>query len=173
MNTRNLIVKVIIGLSAIVVVGLLFAKTLRDVTAEPYIIRQIDLRNWSIELSTQMNTESSLLSLRAPQELSMILFDQIFQRTMASLTRPAVSAIALILKDEFETVMSTIVSPEELLTLARSAGLEDAILEPVCMSVYRTPEGREQQIFFMLFKFPQFDLFREQVADLLFSRSGE
>ncbi len=171
MTTRSILVKILVGLGALALFGWLFAKTLRDVTSVPYTVRPLDLQSWSVELTTQMNPDGPLLWLQAPPELPLVLVDQVFQRNMTSLTKPAVSGIPLILRHEFESAMSSILTPEELVALARDAGLETATLQPLCMAVHRTPEQREQPAFYVLFDFPQFKDFREQVATVLSLRN--
>ena len=171
MATRRPLVKVALGAAVLTVVGLLFAATLRDVTSEPYIVRSNDLDAWTAEVSTA--PDDPLLSLRPPRALPMALFDQVFQRTMASFTSPADPGIPLISRQEFETTLAGMVTPDELLALAREVGLETARLEPACMSVYRTTLGREQQLFFVLFDLTQFGRFRTEVTELLVSRGGD
>lgn len=173
MTARNPLVKVLISLGALTLFGWLFAKTLRDVTSTPYTLRPSDLQHWSVKLATHTDPDGPLLFLQAPPELSLILVDQVFQRNMTSLTKPAVSGIPLILRHEFESAMASILSPEELVTLARDAGLETATLQPLCMAVHRTPEQREQPAFYVLFDLPQFKDFREQVAEVLSSRNQD
>ena len=114
--------------------------------------------------------DGPLLSLRPPAALPLALFDQVFQRAMASFSSPAEPGIPLILRREFETVLAETLGPDELVRLARDVGLETVRLEPVCMAVYRTVEGREQQLFFVLFNLPQLARFRAEVFDLLVSR---
>lgn len=171
MATRRILVRVALGAAALTVVGFLFAATLRDVASEPYTVRVNDLNDWTVALST--GPSDSLLSLRPPRALPMALFDQVFQRTMASLTSPADPGIPLISRQEFERTLNGVVTPDDLLTLAREVGLETARLEPACMSVYRTTQGREQQLFYALFDLAQFDRFRTAVTELFVSRGGD
>ena len=173
MATRNLLVKSMLGLAALVGLALLFAATLRDVASEPYVVQQDDLQRWTVGLSTRADPDGPLLSLRPPAGLPLALFDQVFQRTMASFSSPADPGIPLILRREFETALAGAVVPEELVTLARDAGLETTRLEPACMAVHRTAEGREQQLFFVLFEPSQFARFRAEVSELLASRGGD
>ena len=173
MATRNLLVKSMLGLAALVGLGVLFAATLRDVASEPYIVRQSDLERWTVALSARTDPDGPLLSLRPPAELPLALFDQVFQRTMASFSSPVDPGIPLILRREFDTALAGTVAPEELVTLARDAGLETTRLEPVCMAVYRTAEGREQQLFFVLFDLAHVARFRAEVSELLVSRGAD
>ena len=173
MATRHLLAKSMLGLAVLGGLGFLFAATLRDVASEPYVVRQDDLQHWTVALSTRADPDGPLLSLRPPAALPLALFDQVFQRAMASFSSPAEPGIPLILRREFETVLAETLGPDELVRLARDVGLETVRLEPVCMAVYRTVEGREQQLFFVLFNLPQLARFRAEVFDLLVSRDGD
>lgn len=173
MATRHLLVKSMLGLAVLGGLGFLFAATLRDVAAEPYIVRQSDLQRWTVALSTRADPDGPLLSLRPPAAFTLTLFDQVFQRTMASFSSPVEPGIPLIFRREFETALAGTLAPDELMTLARDVGLETVRLEPACMAVSRTVEGREQQLFFVLFNFPQLDRFRAEVHEVLVSRGGD
>ena len=173
MATRNLFVKSMLGLAALVGLGFLFAATLRDVASEPYVVRQDDLQRWTVGLSTRLDPDGPLLSLQPPPALPLALFDQVFQRTMASFSSPVDPGIPLIFTREFETALAGMVAPDELVTLARDVGLDTIRLEPTCMAVYRTVDGREQQLFFVLFDLPEVARFRAEVSELLVSRGGD
>ena len=173
MATRNLLVKSMLGLAVLVGLGFLFAATLRDVASEPYIVRQDDLQRWTVEMSTRADPDGPLLVLRPPAALPISLFDQVFQRTMASFASPVEPGIPLILRREFEMALAGTMTSDELMSLARDVGLETTGLGPACMAVYRTAEGREQQLFFVLFDHPQFARFRAEVSGLLASRGGD
>lgn len=173
MPARSLLVKSVLGFAVLLGLGFLFAATLRDVASEPYIVRQDDLQRWTVELSTRPDPDGPLLLLRPPAALPMSLFDQVFQRTMASFSSPGEPGIPLILRREFETALAETVAPDELVALARDLGLETSRPEPACMAVYRTAQGREQQLFFALFDLPQFTRFRAEVSELLVSRGGD
>jgi len=173
MASPNLLVKSLLSLAALVGFAFFFTATLRDVTSEPYIVRESDLQRWTVALSTRSNPGGALLSLQPPAELPLVLFDQVFQRAMASFSSPVEPGIPLILRNEFETALVGTVEPDELMMLARDVGLETTRLEPSCMAVYRTTDGREQQLFFVLFDLPQFARFRAEVSTLLVLRGGD
>ena len=172
MAKRSLFVRSIVILGVLVGLGMLFAATLRNVSSEPYTIHPKNLQDWVIELTPAQGSSGAILSLRPPSTLSMVLFDQVFQRAMASFSTPATPAVPLILRREFDAALSGAVSLEELMQLARAAGLENTTMQPRCMSVYRTSVGREQQLFFVLFDFPEFYEFRAKVSALLHSRNS-
>lgn len=173
MATRHLLVKSMLGLVVLGGLGFLFAATLRDVASEPYIVRKGDLQGWTVRLATRAVSDAPLLLLRPPVALPLDLFDQVFQRTMASLSSPVEPGIPLILRREFETALEGTLALDELATLARDVGLETVWLEPECMAVYRMVEGREQQLFFVLFNLPQLVRFRAEVSEIFVARGGD
>ena len=172
MAKRRPLVKVVLGITALVVLGLLFASTLRDVAAAPYSVDVGNLRRWTVARSERPDPDGPLLALRPPAALPMGLFDQVFQRTMESFVTPTDPGIPLVLRHEFERSLAEAISTEELASLAREAGLESAILEPGCMAVHRTTGGREQRQFFVLFALPELTQFRAAVAELARTRGS-
>ena len=166
MARKNPLVKVAVGLGAMVVLGYLFISTLSDVSSEPYQVRAAGLRQWTVEVDPLRDPNGPALSLRPPRELPMSLFDQVFQRTMESYSTPAVPGIPLVLRRELQGA-SVPIPEDTLFAMAHAAGLGAVRPAPTCMAVYRTERGREQRLFFALFEIPQFDRFRREVQDQL------
>jgi hypothetical protein len=164
------LIKFAFALAALAVLGYLFAATLTDVSSDPYDVSSADLLEWTVHAEPVGNPNGAALSLRPPRELAMSLFDQVFQRTMESYTTPAVPGIPLVLHEEIAgSPVAT--SETTLVEMAHAAGLGSARMKPMCMSVYRTLDGREQRRFFVLFDLPQFEQFRLAVQDQL--RAGD
>ena len=172
MARRRPVVKLVVGVAALALLVFLFASTLRDVAAEPYAVDAGNLRRWTVAINQRPTPDGALLLLRPPTALPMGLFDQVFQRTMESFVTPADPGIPLVLQHEFDRSLAGVISSEELASLAREAGLENAALEPGCMAVHRTTGGREQRQFFVLFALPEFTQFRTAVAELARTRGG-
>ena len=172
MRRGNPLGKVVLGLVVLTVFGILFASALRDVASEPYTVSAGDLRQWTVALHQRSGPDGPLIVLRPPTALPMGLFDQVFQRTMESFTTPVEPGIPLVLQREFVSSLAGAVTPEELVGLARGAGLENASLRPHCMAVHRTSGGREQRQFFVLFELPQLAQFRASVASVVQARGG-
>ena len=106
-----------------------------------------------------------MLGLQPPPLLTPGLFDQVFKRTMESMVSPGVDILPVVLHSEFESHLRAVLAPDELLQVARDAGLEAARLEPVCMGVKREPfVGRSRQIYFVLFDTPVVVAFRQQLG---------
>jgi len=172
MALRRPVVKLIVGVAVLTLLGFLFASTLRDVAAEPYAVEAGNLRRWTVVVNQRPTPDGALLLLRPPTALPMGLFDQVFQRTMESFATPAAPGIPLVLQHEFDRSLAEALSSEELASLAREVGLENAALEPLCMAIHRTTGGREERLFFVLFALPEFAQFRSAVAELARTRGG-
>ena len=103
----------------------------------------------------------------------MSLFDQVFQRTMESLSTPTEPGIALVLRREFEGALAGTIALEDLAALVQDTSLETATVEPRCVAVHRESGSRQpRQVFLLLFDFPEFDRFRAEIARLLDTRGA-
>lgn len=164
-------VKVFLGLGALAGLAYLFASTLSDVSSEPYEVSAGQLRQWTIEPGPLGDPQAPVLMLRPPRELTMGLFDQVFQRTMESYTTPADPGIPLLQRSELQAAPP--IPPDTLIAMAHEAGLGTTELTPTCMAVYRTDAGREQRLFFVLFEVSGFARFREDVRDQLVASGAD
>ncbi len=164
-----------LGFVAVIVVGVpwLFLKTVRDTLSEPYLIDEAALSGWTLVLTEPAQPAIALLALQPPGQLPDELFQQLFLRTMASMTAPGMPTMPVVLQSEYLGSLHTVLSPEEILEVARQAGLEDATLGPVCVGVKREAgAGRTRQLFFALFEAPAFSRFRLELARLYAARGG-
>ncbi len=170
---RNTWLKV--GLVALLIVGVpwLFLQTVQDTIAEPYDIDDASLSGWTLTLAEMRQTSHALIALQPPGGLVPDLFQQIFHRTMQSMTTPGRPAMPVVLQSEFVTALREVLSPEEILEAARQAGLEEARFDPVCMAVKREPAaGRTRQLYFVVFEAPAFLRFRQALARLSVGGGG-
>ena len=166
-------VKLGVGAVAIVVLPWLFLKTVQDTIAEPYEVDDATLTGWTLTLADPARPGISMLGLQPPQPLVPLLFDQVFNRTMVSMTSPGQDVLPIVLQSEFQTVLGTVLSPDQMLEAAREAGLEQASLEPVCMGVKRQPfAGRSRELYFVLFDAPAVAAFRQQLGRVAAERGG-
>lgn len=163
MARGNSLKKIALGLVVVVGLGFLFARTLRNVGSTPYTVPAAALVPWVLEAGVPRSPGAAALRLRPPREVNLTLFDQVFDRTMESYTSPAEPGIPLVLFHELRSLGPT-GSPDRLLELAERVGLSEAIPQPRCMAVYRTPGGREERLFFVLFDLPAFEAFRAELA---------
>jgi len=170
---QKLAIRVVVAIAVLGGLGVLFVRSARDARAMPYTVGRDQLTRWTLALEPASTGSGRLLSLQADPMLSGGLFKQIFARAGESMSAPAVGAIPLVLTSEFDPTMAAQVTPEALLQMARSAGLDQARPEPVCVALSRISEpGVTRQAYFVLFALPAFDEFRRQVAARLGTASG-
>jgi hypothetical protein len=159
--------KLLVGLGVAAGLGVLFARSARDARAKPYTVEAARLQGWTVALEAGAGPNEPMLVLRAPPPLVTHLFDQVFTRAMESLSAPGVAGIPLVLQREFDRAFAGRVTPQALAAAARAAGLDSATLEPRCLAYRRLSEpGVTRQLYFVLFDWPAFARFREQLAAL-------
>lgn len=164
-------VKVGVGVAALGVLVWLFVSTLQDTIAEPYDIGSTAFSGWTLVSRAPRPGDLAVLGLRPPQPLTPALFDELFARTMASLTTPGTPMLPIVLAREVQGELGIVLPPDEMLTVARAAGLERVELRPVCMAVKREPfMGRTREFFFVLFDVPELAAVRQQLAALATDR---
>ena len=172
MRTSTL-VKIGVGAAAIVVLPWLFLKTVRDTIAEPYAVDDATLTGWRLVLTDPGQPGVSMLGLQPPPALVPGLFDQVFKRTMESMFSPGADVLPIVLQGEFESGLRAVLTPHELLQVARDAGLEAARLEPGGMGGKREPfAGRSRQLYFVLFEAPVVAAFRQQLGRVAAERGS-
>jgi hypothetical protein len=161
------LLKVAIGLAAVAVFAFLIVRSARSTRAEPFTVEREELTGWTLTLTPDGDQLGSLLSIAAGVELMPPLTRQLFARMGESLHYPP-PVIPVVLRSEFERAMAGALTAEALLTAAREAGLESGMFQPQCMARRRISEpGGVRGVYFLLFDFPQFTAFREQVAQRL------
>ena len=166
-------VKLGVGATVVVVLPWLFLKTVQDTIAEPYEVDDATLTGWALVLADPARPGLAALGLRPPRSLVPALFDQLFNRTMESMTSPGEVVLPIVLQSEVQTALGGVVSPGQMLQAAREAGLELARLDPVCMGVKRQPvAGRSRQLYFVLFDAPAVAAFRRQLGRLAAEHGG-
>jgi hypothetical protein len=93
------------------------------------------------------------------------VFQQIFHRTGVSLSGPGRPGMPIVLASEYAAGLKGVATPEELLTMARTAGLEQEALTPVCMGIMQSPQSsRQSQRFFLVFESEAFSKFRQELV---------
>lgn len=164
-----------LGIASILFLGVswLFLSTVRSTLAEPYSMNIESLNNWTLSINELKQPIPALISLVPPSSLVPDLFQQVFARTMESLTTPTKSVMPIVLKNEFVSSLREVFSPMEILEFARMAGLDDARLVPVCMAVKRERVGgRNRQLYYVVFDSPEFAHFRSKLASLYRDSGG-
>ena len=170
---RSILTRLLFGIAVLAVLSILFLRTLRETTSAPYLMPAAQLSGWELTLDPPLGPGGPLLALLPPRELPMGLFQEVFARTMESMNPPAGYAVSVILRSEFNDSLAGLVTPAELLELAREAGLEDAAVEPRCLAVQQgLTGGPSDRAFFALFDVPALGAFRESAARLAGERGG-
>ena len=98
-------------MAVLAVLSVLFLRTLRESTSAPYLMRAEHLTGWQLTLNPAAGVGGPVLALTPPRELTLELFQQVFQRTMESMNPPAVYAVTLIQRGEFSSSLEGLVDP--------------------------------------------------------------
>jgi hypothetical protein len=163
---RRLVVAVVV----LAGLGWLFWKTLGDTTSEPYTMDGAALSGWT--LVVEQPGRPAVVGLQPPEQMRNQVYNQIFQRMMVSLLQPQLP-MPLVLQREFDAILRTSVTPEELVKIARETGVESEQLKPVCVGLEQeSAGGRSQQLFYAVFDSMALRRFRAEVAELHEERGG-
>ena len=171
---RSALGKILLGVAVLAVLSVLFLRTLRESTSAPYLMRAEHLTGWQLTLDPAAGVGGPVLALMPPRELTLELFQQVFQRTMESMSPPAAYAVTLVNRREFSSSLAGVVEPAELLALAGEVGLDVAAVVPRCLAVRPgRAAGEPGRTFFALFDLPELQAYRERVGRLLTERDGD
>lgn len=169
---RSVLVRMLIGVAVLAVVAVLFARTLRETTSTPYVLPAAHLAGWELALEP-LGPRGPVLALTAPRELPMGLFEQVFDRTMESMNPPPAYAVTVIRRSEYDNGIAAVLETDELLELARGAGLDAPALDPRCMAVQQGRDGgASDRTYYAIFELPALHAFRERVSRLVAERGG-
>ena len=170
---KQTLVKLALVLVALVVVPWLFLRTLQDTIAAPYSVPEGSLSGWTLVLADPMRPAVWAAGLQPPDLFRAGLFDQLFDRTMASMTSPVDDVLPIVLDSELRGGLAAGLSPEAIRQAADEAGLEQVSLQPVCMAVKReTFAGRTREFFFVVFDVPEVDAFRRRLGEMVGGGAG-
>lgn len=170
---RKILTRAAVAVVVLAALSWLFLKTVRDTNAEPYLVDRAGLSGWTLALEDPDAGAPGLLVLRPPVSLSGDVFQQIFHRTGVSLAGPTRAGMPIVLASEYSAGLKTVATPDELLEMARAAGLEMEPVVPVCMGVMQDPlSGRPSQRFFLVFESRAFSKLREDLARLRETRAA-
>lgn len=167
-SASKVVVRIVLALGVLVALGFGIMRSARTSRAQPYAVAQAHLRHWTLSVELASRPDDPVLMLRPSSELLSDLFDQTFKRSMESMRAPETGGIPLVLQGELERAGSERISPDELLALARRAGLEATPPQPRCMGHRRAPEpNARQQLYFAIFQSQAFAAFREALRERL------
>ena len=157
--------KALIAIVALAVLGWLFWRTVQSSLAEPYVIDAVMVSEWTLALRGPMQPGAGLLVLQPSDQLRAELFQQIFNRTMESMTSPTVAALPLVLHAEYRDALGSVLTPSDLLDTAEESGLATATPAPLCIGVVRREGiGTTRQLYYALFETPAVGRFRDALA---------
>lgn len=157
--------KAVIALVALAVLGWLFWRTVQSSLAEPYVIDAVMVSEWTLALRGPMQPGAGLLVLQPSDQLRAELFQQIFNRTMESMTSPTVAALPLVLQSEYRDALGRVLTPPDVLETAEQSGLAAATPAPVCIGVVRREgAGTTRQLYYAVFEAPAVGRFRAALA---------
>jgi hypothetical protein len=154
------------GLAVVVLalLGWLFWRSVQSTLAEPYAVDSALVSEWMLALRAPDLPGPGFVVLQPPDQLRADLFNQIFNRTMESMTSPTVAAMPLLLHAEYRQSVA-VLTPDEVLQVAEEAGLRDTVPAPVCIGVVRRPgAGSTRQLYYARFEAPAVDRFRNALA---------
>lgn len=155
--------KLVIAGVAVAGLAWLFWRTVRNTNAEPYHVDGAALSNWTVVAGGP--GDPALVGLQPPSTLSADLFQQVFKRTSQSLVSPSPAILPLVLKGEYAESLQGVIGVDSIMQLARESELSTARFEPVCMGHRRqSAAGASAELFFLLFRAPAFDDFRQELV---------
>jgi len=133
----------------------------------PYNVEAKELSGWT--LARGEPGEPALIGLQPPAPLPAQLFNQVLRRRGPALVAPAHPMVPLVLQSEYSDSLQGAYSVEDIMDLARDAGVTDARFEPVCMGQRR---DSSQQLFYVVFRASAFDVFRDRLTPLFQEHAG-
>lgn len=154
-----------IALVALAVLGWLFWRTVQSSLAEPYVVDAGMVAEWTLALRGPLQPGAGLLVLQPSDQLRAELFQQIFNRTMESMTSPTVAAMPLVLHAEYRDALGSVLAPPDVLQVAEEVGVSAAAPAPVCIGVVRREgSGTTRQLYYAIFDAPEVGRFRQALA---------
>ena len=156
--------KAAIAVVALALLGWLFWRSVQSTLAEPYAVDAAFVSEWTLALRPPDLPGPGFVVLQPPDQLRAALFNQIFNRTMESMTSPTVAAMPLLLHAEYRQSVA-VLTPDEVLRIAEEAGLRDEVPVPECIGVVRRPgAGSTRQLYYARFEAPAVSRFRDALA---------
>ena len=165
--------KAALAVVALAVLGLLFWRSVQSTLAEPYLVDAALVSEWMLALRAPDLPGPGFVVLQPPDQLRANLFNQIFNRTMESMTSPTMAAMPLLLHGEYRASVGSSLTPVEVLQMAEEAGLGDVAPVPICVGVIRRPgRGSTRQLYYAQFEAPAVARFRDALASRLAATGG-
>ena len=160
--------KVVLGLAAFAILAVLFLRSVSSTRAAPFTIERENLAGWTLVPQPDGDPQGSWLALSPPPRLATSLGREIFQRGGESVHYPSPPLVPLLLQSEFERAFAGTVQPDEIVSLARTAGFESSTWTPRCMGYRRNSDARPPRaVYFVLLDAEPFHQFRQKLSELL------
>ena len=167
------LLKVVVGVAALCVLAVLFVRSAQSSRETPFTVEQGSLAGWTLVVRPDADALGSWLALSPPPSLAAPLGREIFRRVGESVNYPSPPLVPLLLQTEFDRAFAGAVTPDDIVSLARSAGLESAAFTPRCMGRRRVSEpGATRGVYFLLFDAPAFTRFRQELLERLGAARG-
>jgi hypothetical protein len=162
------LLKGLIAVAALGALAVLFVRSAQSSRETPFAVEQRHLAAWTLVVGPPADALGSWLALAPPPELGASLGREIFRRAGESVNYLNPSLVPLLLRSEVDRAFAGAVMPDEIVSLARSAGFESASFTPRCMGHRRISEpGATTGVYFLLFDAPAFTAFRERLLERL------
>jgi hypothetical protein len=167
-SATRILVRIAIVLAALAGFLYLFFRSAESVRSEPYVLERQHTAPWTLALDAVTLASAPMLVARPPQDFGGELFNQIFMRMMESLKGSVMAGVPLVLRGEYDLSLAGPYTPDALLEMARTAGLDRGAFTPVCVATRRVSEpGRTRQVYFVIFESPAFVDFRARIGRAL------
>ena len=167
------LLKVVVAVAALGILGVLFVRSAQSSRETPFTVEPGSLAGWTL-VRPDADVQGSWLALSPPASLASSLGREIFRRAGESVHYPAPPLMPLVLRTEFERALAGAVPPDDIVSLARAAGLESAAFTPRCMGRRRLSEpGTTRGVYFLLFDAPAFTRFRQELGQRVGAARGD
>lgn len=167
------LLKIAVAVAAVGVLAVLFVRSARSSRETPFTVEQGSLAGWTLVVRPDAGALGSWLALSPPASLASSLGREIFRRAGESVNYPTPALVPLLLQTEFDRAFAGVVIPDDIVSLARTAGLESAAFTPRCMGHRRVSEpGATRGVYFLLFDAPAFTRFRQELVQRLGAARG-
>jgi hypothetical protein len=174
MARQRILVKLAVGTAILALLAVLFLRSVSSTRAEPFAVGRATLTGWTLESQPGADPLGSWLALRPPDQLAAALGRDIFRRGGESVNYPNPAVVPLLLQSEYDRAFAGRVPPEQIVSLARAAGLESTTWTPRCMGYRRVSEpGTTRGVYFLLLDAAPFDDFRQRLLALRQSAGGD
>jgi hypothetical protein len=125
----------------------------------PFVLPVSSLSNWTLVVSD--GTDPWIVAAQPPASLSSDLLREVTTRTGRPLTPPRHPGLPLVLRSEFDDALQGVYGVDEVLRIARDAGVDSATFQPICIARKVSGSGSAQsELYFLALDSPAFNQMR-------------